>query len=223
MEGRMRKIKALLLTAAFVISLTACSDPGTGSSSENSVLETETVEATTEVQETTEAETTVLVEEIEVPSEETVSSESSQANGELEVTYEGETKEIGEEKFGFIEVPEDWVEFHEMDSDGSVPMYQYSSMDTISVVTMSYVENMDAETVANSYYYSYSIDSVEGLSAATVELDGRTAYQVYAYFTDVNKIMVSWIFDGDDGLTHTLSIESQDYDIISLSGTYRLH
>jgi len=85
---------------------------------------------------------------------------------------------------------------------------------------MSYSEDLDAETLANAYYQGYSQDAVDGLTAATVTLDGKTAYQIYGYFTDVNKIMVTWVFDGEDGLAHSLSIESQDYNIIILSRTY---
>ncbi len=140
----------------------------------------------------------------------------------MEVTYTGTTKEIGDEKFGFMQVPEEWVRFKEFGADDSVPLYQYSSPDQISVVTMAYLENTDAKTISDIYYVKLSGDTVDGLTAATVTLDGKTAYQVYGYYADANKVLVAWTFDGEDGLTHSLTIESQDYNIISLSGTYTL-
>lgn len=221
MCGKMGKAGAFLMAALMVMSLSACSEEKPESKAEKEIV-TETV-AVTEAKETeTEAET-----EEETKSEYTEETESeteAQAdNGELEVTYTGPTKEIGEEKFGYMQVPEDWIRFMELGADESVPLYQFSSPDQVSVVTMSYAENTNAQALANVYYQYMSDNAADGLTGATVTLDGKTAYQVYGYFTEANKVLVTWAFDGDDGLTHSLSIESQDYDIISLSGTYTLN
>ncbi|MBE6844456.1 MAG: hypothetical protein E7508_01900 [Ruminococcus sp.] len=221
MCGKMGKAGALLMAALMVMSLSACSEEKPESKAEKEIV-TETV-AVTEAKETeTEAET-----EEETKSEyteETEPEKEAQAdNGELEVTYTGPTKEIGDEKFGYMQVPENWCIFEDIGVDDSTPLCQYCSPDRASIVTMSYFEGMDAELVANAYYQGYSEDAVEELTAATVMLDGKTAYQVYGYFTDINKIMVTWVIDGEDGLAHSLSIESQDYDVFSLSGTYTLN
>lgn len=211
----MKKIKVMLLVSAIILSFAACSDK----SEESSQMATEIITETSEMPEQETAQKQEIVDEKETPTEVDTDSE----NGELEVTYTGDTQEIGADGFGFMQVPKDWVSFKELGASGSVPLYQYASPDQISVVTMSYVEDTDAKTFADTYYESMSKNKVEGLTGATVTLDGRDAYQVYAYYTDVNKVLVAWIFDGEDGLTHSLAIESQDYDIISLSGTYTLN
>jgi len=219
--NKLKKIRILLVASLMIMSFSACMDDNSETTAENEII-TETVPVK-EI--TTEAETEAEVESEEEYVEETDSETETEADsGELEVTYTGATKEIGEEKFGYMQVPEDWLRFYELGVDEAAStMYQYSSPDQVSVVTMSYSEDLDAETLANAYYQGYSQDAVDGLTAATVTLDGKTAYQIYGYFTDVNKIMVTWVFDGEDGLAHSLSIESQDYDIISLSGTYTLN
>jgi flagellar biosynthesis component FlhA len=218
-----KRIRIILISVALVLSFTGCSAfKKESTDSETSAKESveETTQASTEeatVSETTEQETLPIAIEQATENSDIVS------DGELEVSYTGKTKEIGNDEYGYMQVPEEWVKFHDVEDDGTANMYQYSSMDTISVVTMSYMENFVAKTIADMYYESYTNDPVEGLSAAKVKLDGREAYQIYAYYTDVNKMMVSWIFDGDDGNAHVLSIETQDYDIISLSGTYKLN
>lgn len=213
----MKKIKAILMVSTIILSFSACSDKSEESSQAATEIITETSEIT-EAEPETEQETETVA-ETEAPAEADKDSE----NNELEVTYTGDTQEIGADSFGFMQVPRDWVSFKELGADDSVPLYQYSSPDQVSVVTMSYVENTDAKTLADIYYQSMSADKVDGLTGATVTLDGKEAYQVYGYYTDANKVLVAWVFDGEDGFTHSLTIESQDYDIISLSGTYTLN
>ncbi len=221
MWGKMRKFRVLLMASLMIMSLSACSEEKTESIAEKEII-TETVPVR---EKTTEAETEEFEEETDSEYDEEIESETEEEsdNGELEVTYTGATKEIGDEKFGYMQVPEDWIRFVELGADESVPLYQFSSPDQVSVVTMSYAENTNAQALANVYYQYMTDNAVDGLTGATVTLDGKTAYQVYGYFTDANKVLVTWTFDGDDGLTHSLSIESQDYDIISLSGTYTLN
>ncbi len=219
MWGKMRKFSVLIMASLMIMSLSACSGEKSESTAEKEII-TETVpvkEITTEAETDEESQ-----EETESEYDEEIESDEETDNGELEVTYTGATKEIGDEKFGYMQVPENWCIFEDIGVENTTPIYQYCSPDRESIVTLSYFEGMDAELIANAYYQGYSEDDVEELTAATVMLDGKTAYQVYGYFTDINKTMVTWVIDGDDGLTHSLSIESQDYDIFSLSGTYTL-
>jgi hypothetical protein len=86
---------------------------------------------------------------------------------------------------------------------------------------MQFYDDTDAVTSAMNLGTMLE-DSVDNLSSAVVEFGGVKAYQLGGYAVDSERIMVCWLFDGDDNYTHVVSIESNDEQILALCDTYML-
>lgn len=189
-----------LLTIASVL----CILSGCDSKEESSELSEAEITTATSIVETTESST----EEMTVASDAATEAES-------------EFMRIGEEKYGYIDVPTTWVTFVEQGLENE-NLLQYSDVSGESVITLQYSGEVDAETAATNVYYMLE-DTSEDLTAAMVELDGYEAYQVYGYMPDTGEILVVWCFDGDDGLMHYLAIEGTSISLFDLSETYSLY
>lgn len=127
-------------------------------------------------------------------------------------------KRVGEENYGFIDVPENWELYEdEVLKDGNV--IQYTDPDGYNVITMQFFDDSDAVTSALNLGTLLE-DSVEELTSAVVEFGGCKAYQLGGYAVDSRRIMACWIFDGNDGYTHVVSIESNDESVLALCDTY---
>lgn len=127
-------------------------------------------------------------------------------------------KRVGEENYGFIDVPENWELYEDEALKGS-SVIQYTDPDGCNVITMQFFDDSDAITSAMNLGTLLE-DSVEELTSAVVEFGGCKAYQLGGYAVDSQRIMACWIFDGDDGYTHVVSIESNDESILALCDTY---
>ena len=112
-------------------------------------------------------------------------------------------QQIGEDGYGYVHVPKDWVKFHDSATDGAG--FQYADPSTYNVVTLfSYtaedlgVEKLDdqaAEQAANSYAYNIEQQGTfDNLTGAMVEIGGYEAYQVYGTLKSDGKILCAWIF-----------------------------
>ena len=112
-------------------------------------------------------------------------------------------QQIGEDGYGYVHVPKDWVKFHDSATDGA--SFQYADPSTYNVVTLfSYtaedlgVETLDdqaAEQAAISYGHQLNQqDTFENLIFAVVEIAGYEAYQVNATLKSDGKILCAWFF-----------------------------
>ncbi len=112
-------------------------------------------------------------------------------------------QQIGEDGYGYVHVPKDWVKFHDSATDGT--SFQYSDPSTYNVVTLfNYtaedlgVEKLDdqaAEQAAISYGHQLKEqDTIENLIFAVVEIAGYEAYQVNATLKSDGKILCAWFF-----------------------------
>lgn len=127
-------------------------------------------------------------------------------------------KRVGEANYGFIDVPENWELYEDEALEGS-DVIQYTDPDGLNVITMQFYNDSDAVTSALNLGTLLE-DSVENLSSAVVEFGGCKAYQLGGYAAESQRIMACWIFDGDDGYTHVVSIESNDESVLALCDTY---
>ncbi|NLY72860.1 MAG: hypothetical protein GX079_04125 [Tissierellia bacterium] len=131
---------------------------------------------------------------------------------------------VGEKGIGFISIPEDWVEFVDLNVNDSI---QYSNILGTSIISLNtfYISSLSEEEqaeftledAANSLWYNLENSGVENIEGAIVELDQREAYQVYGYFTsqDYNlpSIIITWLLEGDDGNIHYVAAEAAVEDI----------
>ena len=120
-----------------------------------------------------------------------------------------DTRVVGNEVFGYLTIPSDWISFDDKDSSGNT--LQYSDKDQNYVITIDAVstEVMDAKNYALA-----AVQSLEGdgtaVETAVVEFNEYAAYQVYGY-NEARKVWVSaWFFDAEDGNSHFVGIEGPD-------------
>lgn len=143
------------------------------------------------------------------------------------VLNDGSHVRVGKDRYGFIDIPDDWVNFKEIDS--SADLLQYSDKSTKSVLTLCYydADGLNSLQAANNFVTAlYESDGVEqeSITCATVNLgvDRLDAYQVYCFYPADSQFLVAHFFDGEDGKVHYLAIEGDDMEVFNLADTYTL-
>lgn len=205
-----RTNKLVAATAALMLatSLVAC---GGGSSTQaEPTPEPATQEQTTEqtTQETT-------------SSDQANAAESQQTSGTS--AQATDTKRVGKEGVGFVTIPSDWVSFKDVEGGTDV---QFSSPDTSCIITLNTFDmstvpedqraTFDAMAAANAVGNNIAADEgVEDVQGATVTLAGRTAYQIYAAYSD-GSFLVTWSLADDDGVIHYVAAEGPSDSIMDV-------
>ena len=128
---------------------------------------------------------------------------------------ESNTKRIGNDTVGYIDVPSEFVEFKEIGGlTGVVDGVQYSDVTGTAIFTLSAYKNSDltAEQAANNAYLNCQAESGSEVKGAEVDIAGYKAKQVYTYYENDGKFLVIWAFETSDhdDYTHYLSIEFPD-------------
>lgn len=119
------------------------------------------------------------------------------------------TKTVGGEKYGYINIPNDWYDFHDVDGNDSL-QYSYG---TIFIVSLNYFEDesYSAKELAQNYMYNKQQSTdVEGVTGATVTIGNNnqyTAYQVYMYYPQENIYLITYWFEAEDGKVHYMALE----------------
>ena len=157
---------------------------------------------------TTEATTTTAAPTTTAPT--TTAGASSET---AEVSLE-DTKRIGREDTGYVNVPKDWVEFKEI--QGNNPQqYQYTA-DGYNVVTLTGYskdqvklgngETWGAELVANRLYTTYKNNSeIAKIQGAKSKVVGMDAFVVQTLTKD-GKYFFTWVFQKGEKV-YTVSAE----------------
>lgn len=134
--------------------------------------------------------------------------EDEYESGEEEEEEEEELEEqrVGSSSYGYITIPGDWVAYQDTNSNSSL---QYT--DGSYIVTLKAVESSQSNALsyATAVKRSFEGDGVD-TTGATVSLGKYKAYQVYGYYTSVQKWHVCWIFEAEDGKTHFISVEGPE-------------
>lgn len=119
---------------------------------------------------------------------------------------EPEEQRVGSSSYGYITIPGDWVAYQDSNSNSSL---QYT--DGSYIVTLKAVESSQSSALsyATAVKRSFEGDGVD-TTGATVSLGKYKAYQVYGYYTSVQKWHVCWIFEAEDGKTHFISVEGPE-------------
>lgn len=205
---RTNKLVATAAALMLATSLVAC---GGGSSTQaESTPELATQEQTTDqtAQETT-------------SDDQTDATESKQTSDTSAQT--ADTKRVGKEGVGFVSVPNDWVSFKDVEGGTDV---QFSSPDTSCIITLNTFDmstvpedqraTFDAMAAANAVGNNIAADEgVEDVQGATVTLAGRTAYQIYAAYSD-GSFLVTWSLADDDGAIHYVAAEGPSDSIMDV-------
>ena len=132
-----------------------------------------------------------------------------------------DTKIIGNDTFGYVEIPGNWYEFKDVESTKAI---QYTNIgDAGYIVTLNTIEqNVTAETAAAAIN-----EGIKGEGASSyyeLETCGKyNGYAVHASYPD-GKYITSYIFKAEDNVLHFVSIEGPDKnnDFFDIPNTYRL-
>lgn len=120
-------------------------------------------------------------------------------------------KVVGDEEYGYIDIPGDWVRFYDIDGNSSL-QYSYS---TVYIVTLNHLEdNYTAKEYASTYLDSMrDSDEVRDVTGATVKVGKNqeyTAYQVSMYYPADNTYLITYWFDTDDGKVRYIALEGPE-------------
>ena len=117
-----------------------------------------------------------------------------------------EEQRVGNSSYGYVTIPGDWQEYQDVASNTSL---QYT--DGSYIITLKAVDSKDSDALsyAKAIKQKFINDGVD-TTGATVSLGKYKAYQVYGYYTSVQKWHVCWIFEAEDGKTHFISVEGPE-------------
>lgn len=128
---------------------------------------------------------------------------------------------VGDSKYGYINIPNNWTKFHDSNNYNNILQYSYAN---VFIVTLSYYENSQyTAKEISSIFMSNKQNStdVTGVTGATVQIgkDKKyTAYQVYMYYPSENSYLVTYWFDTEDGNVHYIALEGpQELNDMSLT------
>ncbi len=133
-------------------------------------------------------------------------------------------KTIGDEEYGYVQIPSDWVKYDE----ASVQGVTYASVDLSSSVTLARNSSEekgndeDAEKIANALLEELEKSNPQYSNVTEVTLSGYNAYRVY-YVLD-GYATVTWFFYDSNGMGHMIIANTAMSEIDSLmadiEGTY---
>lgn len=134
-----------------------------------------------------------------------------------------ELNKIGNSEFGYLKVEDNWYKYNDVDNP-SVLEYTLDGNWIISMYARP-SSTIDAKTYADSCYTRMKQDGAVGVTGATVKVGIYTAYQVYGYYTSLNKWLVTWCFEPGDKKTHYIGIEGPDRysDNFKIPDTFTLY
>lgn len=134
-----------------------------------------------------------------------------------------ELNKIGNSEFGYLKVEDNWYKYNDVDNP-SVLEYTLDGNWIISMYARP-SSTIDAKTYADSCYTRMKQDGAVGVTGATVKVGIYTAYQVYGYYTSLNKWLATWCFEPGDKKTHYIGIEGPDRysDNFKIPDTFTLY
>lgn len=117
-----------------------------------------------------------------------------------------EEQRVGSSSYGYITIPGDWVAYQDANSNSSLQYTDGTYIITLKAVQSSQSSALSYATAVKRNFENDGVDT----TGATVSLGKYKAYQVYGYYTSVQKWHVCWIFEAEDGKTHFISVEGPE-------------
>ena len=117
-------------------------------------------------------------------------------------------KRVGSDEFGYITIPENWVNFVDVDKNSTL-QYSYANIYIATLYAVPTTQ-IDAYNYASNIMTKLQSEGVQNVQGATVSVGKYSAYQVYGYYSNENTWLVCWFFETEDGKTHYISIEGPD-------------
>lgn len=134
---------------------------------------------------------------------------------------------FGDETYGYVKVPTDWVNFQDLDG---VPGVQFSNPIGSSIITLDIFDlsqlpqemlsTVTSEELAKNVWYNLENSEVTNIVGASVQLMGLDAYQVYGDYVSEDygwdSVIVCWIFKTEDGVFRYVAAEGGVDDIVNV-------
>lgn len=121
-----------------------------------------------------------------------------------------EVKKVGDDTFGYVEVPEKWIEFK--DVDASTQLIQYTDIGELGyIVTLNvYEEDIDAKQAAENLNNHIKEEDAGNTSYYIITYVGNyRGYVVRAKYSDGTYIDI-YLFKASDNKLHYVAIEGPD-------------
>ncbi len=200
----MKKYLTYVIAAGLAVSMTGCG----GKDSDKSVLEQQAIiPAVTE-----------SAGEQQIP-EGAITDESGT------FYYAGPLQQFGDAQNGYIQLPLGFAAFQAEGVEGSEGVTQYTNASGTNLVTLDRY-NVDYATSATTLrYYMEEDENVEGLTGASVKINGYTALQIYCHYKADNTFMVAWCIEdpADPASSYYLAIQftNEDSSVMACSSTFQ--
>lgn len=216
-----RTLAISVAAAALALSLACC-----GKTEEPVAPEPTAIENETTTEEKTDDKNTLVDTNTEGEGLEAEIEELEQTDDASSATPITDTKRVGTAEYGFTSVPSNWIDFKDVDGNDSAQYCDPSGSYIVSLnvfdiesVPEEYREDFDDYMAANSIWANIENDGAQDVQAASVELAGKPAYQVYGYYPDEGIFLVTWVVTDDAGTIHYVAAEGPGQglmDIVSL-------
>ena len=131
---------------------------------------------------------------------------------QAETVLEPGMQRFGEKGYGYVSVPESWIEYKDFEPvEGEI---KYSD-GFDAIITLNILKKCTDPTAALSELANkMEADGATDIDSATDTINGKTAYQVYGYYEDTLKYKVAWMFEASDGRTHYICVEGSGETIM---------
>ena len=126
-------------------------------------------------------------------------------------TVNTEDRIIGDNTYGYITVPSDWLKFEDIDNVRGI---QYTDRNGEYIITM---DSEKTSTITAQNWYNAMIDrfknnGVKDIATENVNVDKYEAFHVYGFHEESKVWLSVWCFETEDGITHYIGIEGPDYN-----------
>lgn len=127
---------------------------------------------------------------------------------EEEKEDEKDVKKVGDDTYGYVEVPNSWVVFHDVDATSK--LIQYTDIGEAGYIVTLNVYEQDVEPITAAQNL-YNHIKEEGNSAyyLTTYVAGYRGYVVHATYTDGTYLDI-YLFKASDNKLHYVAIEGPD-------------
>jgi len=127
---------------------------------------------------------------------------------EIEEDDEKDVKKVGDDTYGYVEVPNSWVEFH--DVDVTTKLIQYTDIGEKGYIVTLNVYEQDIEPItAAQNLYNHIKEEGNTAYYLTTYVAGYRGYVVHATYTDGTYLDI-YLFKASDSKLHYVAIEGPD-------------
>lgn len=126
------------------------------------------------------------------------------------------TKVIGSAEVGYTIVPDNYYEFHESGGHAFTNVVQYSYGFSVVGLCSAPTSTIAYEFAKSLEEYSRSSADVDqsSIQVSTEEINGIYGYKKVVYYPADDMYLITFVFDGEDGLLHYISVEYPAYDTV---------